>query len=79
MKRKHTSTNAARRYLRRRKDQRARAERVRGLIAKREQLKRLIAECVSGGGDQTKLRLHRSQLRTVEQQIRYINHPNHEL
>ena len=73
MKRKHTSTNAARRFLRRRKDQRARAERIRGLQDRRDALKLLIG---SGGQGPDDLRRLRANLRTIEQQIRYINHPN---
>ena len=70
--RKHTSTNAARRYIRKRDEGRARAARKRRLEEKRDML---ICLCTAHekAGNLDELTQCKSRLRTTEQQILYIN------
>jgi hypothetical protein len=65
-------TRAARIYLRKRKKARERAARIKRLCARRDMLKEIIHAWEIAGERAAVVRCTR-QLRTVEQQIRYIS------
>jgi len=70
--RKHTSTNAARKWARQREEQKRRLERIRKHRAEIARLHSRLGR-LNPDGNQNEIRHLTQRIRTLEQMIRYMN------